>query len=218
MNLRISTLLAIAFLPCMGCRPTSEESVNSGPIATPNTSVQTEAPKRVDSLTFELALENGKFLTFRDHPVDGENYVVHEYLGRVPGIGYHLIYRRLYETGQYLLVQPRTGITTVLVDSPLVSPDQKRVLVESMDLEIGESPTVLEVWQVTSDSLRLEFQVETGSANPSSGWGPSDAHWVTGTVATFMRNYPIPNTPEMRQSPAWLVLQPSGWRIQDQRP
>jgi hypothetical protein len=213
-----ATTLAVVFLASTGCRPADRDVAKSDSAVASSTSMLIGAPKRVDSLTLELPLQNGKSLTFRDNPVEGDNFVHYEYVGPVPGIGYHLIRRQYYESVQYLLVHPRTGITSVVPDSPAVSPDQKRVLVASMNFEDGESPNSLEVWQTTSDSLLLEFQVETGDAEAMTGWGPSNAHWINATTAAFTRNYPIKNTIEMRQSPGWLVLHPSGWGIQDQRP
>ena len=211
-------LFAVVFLLSTGCRASGKEAASTDSTAARNPFAGTEGPKRVDSLTFELALENGKRLTFRDNPAEGDNYVRHEYLGRVAGIGYYLIRRQFYESVQYLLVQPRTGITAVVADSPLVSPDQKRILVASMNFADGESPNSLEVWQVASDSLRLEFRVETGAEDTMTGWGPSNARWISSDSATFTRNYPIKNTAEFRESPGWLVLHPSGWEIQDHRP
>jgi hypothetical protein len=218
MKSRATIFLAVVFLTSSSCRPADKEIVKSDSAVTSSTSSLIVAPKRVDSLTFELPLQNGKFLTFRDNPAEGDNYVHYEYVGPVPGIGYHLIRRQYYESVQYLLIHPRTGITSVVPDSPVVSPDQSRVLVASMNFEDRESPNSLEVWQTTNDSLRLEFQVETGDANAMTGWGASNAHWVNATTAGFTRNYPIKNTTQVRQSPGWLVLHATGWGIQDQRP
>ena len=213
-----TTLLAFVFLASIGCRPADKDLVSRDSSAGSATSTPMGAPKRVDSLAFELPLQSGKTLTFRDNPAEGDNFVHYEYVGPLAGIGYHLIRRQNYESVQYLLVHPRTGITAVVPDSPVVSPDHKRVLVASMNFEDGESPNSVEVWQATSDSLRLEFQAETGDAQAMTGWGPSNAYWLNATTAAFTRNYPIKNTAEVRQSPAWLVLHASGWAIQDQAP
>ena len=88
------------------------------------------------------------------------------------GPGYFQVGVSLHEGRETLLVNDRTGERTWLKAPPLISPDHKRFVTMSMDLEASYNPNEIQIWRLEPAGPVLEY-----SANFGEQWGPSDPVW-----------------------------------------
>ncbi len=161
-----------------------------------------------------LHLANGDSATFRDSTAETSTAVLFGFRGSIQPIGYYLIDLQFYEGGGYLLVSAKSGKSTISNGPPLVSPDGHRVAAANVDLESQYTPTTLTIWQVTDDSLALEWRhdfLPDGIVNDST-WGPSGLRWVSPIELRFRKTLMSGPTNEIgvaRFGPrAWSLVQP----------
>jgi hypothetical protein len=112
-----------------------------------------------------------------------------------------------YEGGTNLLVDARTGRQTKIWGMPVVSPDGRRFVALSMDLEAAYDPNGIQVWRSGGDSLEVEWQAELA-------WGPSDPRWLNDSTFS-VRAHPAPG--DMRLEVLCVVMSraPDGWRSRE---
>ena len=99
-----------------------------------------------------------KIVAFSDHPDAGADTVVHQYLGFLDAIGYHLVIRRFWEGWCYVLVSEASGEATVTSAIPYPSPSRKRAV--SVSASEAYNPNEIVIWSVTPEHLAQEYQYE----------------------------------------------------------
>jgi len=156
-----------------------------------------------------IQADSGRTVVLQDDSTEGEAYVRHEYRAHLGSIGAHLVEVTYYEGGAFLLVDARTGDSTRLSGRPVVSPDRRRFVTTSMDLEAGYDPNVIEVWRVASPRPVIEF------SHQAEGWGPSDAAWRDTATVELRKHEPTPDHSAYRTTPLWLERVGGRWAIRD---
>jgi hypothetical protein len=138
-----------------------------------------------------------------------ESAVRHFFESHLADIGYFLVKADLYEGRAFLLVNDKTGNKTWLKGPPVVSPDNKRFVTASMDLEAGYNPNEIQVWRLEPSGPELE-----SSANFGEQWGPSDPVWTDAETISFKKNVFDPGSPgQLLSTPAILRRKGNQWEL-----
>jgi hypothetical protein len=164
------------------------------------------------------ALRTGLRLTLRsrdravvleDDCSSTESAVRHFFESHLADIGYFLVKADLYEGRAFLLVNDKTGDKTWLKGPPVVSPDNRRFVAASMDLEAGYIPNEIQVWRLEPPGPKLEY-----SANFGEQWGPSDPSWKNADTISFKKNVLDPGSPShLLSTPAILRRKGNQWEL-----
>jgi len=124
-------------------------------------------------------------------------------------IGYFLVKADLYEGRAFLLVDDKTGEKTWLNAPPVISPDKRRFVTTSMDLEAGYNPNEIQVWRLEPSGPKVEY-----SANFGEQWGPSDPFWKDSDTISFKKNVLHPGSPnQFLSTPAIMQRKENQWEI-----
>jgi hypothetical protein len=142
-----------------------------------------------------------------DDTTDTDAYVRHRYVGRVPGLPFHLVHLSNIEGQAYLLVHESTGRTTAVDAPPLASPDGRRFVTASMDLAAAFDPTRLAVWRMDGDTARLEWAIEP------EGWGPAEPRWQGSDTVAFRAHHLGADPSAVGVSPGLLVRNEKHWQL-----
>jgi hypothetical protein len=210
----------VVLMLAAGCHPgdgspaqIAQRAGSSAPRTSSALPTRTVGQSQSDSSGVTISLHDGRHVVLRNNFSEGDDYVRYEYNGLITPRTYHLVKAMHYEGWTYALINPHSGHQTVVAERPLVSPDGNRVLVASMDFEVGYAPTILQVWRVGVDSLVLELGLQTGDYGSMSGWGASDARWLSATEVEFTKNWPSDDGQIARSARARLVFKRSGWAL-----
>lgn len=154
-----------------------------------------------------LRLASGLPVTLTDTLAEGDHHHRFVYLGFHPAQGLHVVALTYYEGGTVLLFHDRTGEGVLVPGAPVFSPDGRRFLSTSMDLEAGYDPNRLELWRVDPASgLRCEAVIDGGDQ-----WGPDSVAWVGPDTVRFTRAALAQRTLARRRSAERIVRARNGW-------
>lgn len=149
---------------------------------------------RIDDKCFDITLKNGSRKKLCGEPKINYSYSAPTYIfsGYIPKLGYW--FHGGYMEGSIgLVVDEETGegIKT-LMGKPVVSPNGKKFVSTSIDLDASYNHNGFEVWEKTegSYSLKLRFILED-YANPNRPkifWGATDPVWVNDNSFYFVKS------------------------------
>jgi hypothetical protein len=150
-----------------------------------------------------------RLVVLEDDCSSTESAVRHFFESHLADIGYFLVKADLYEGRAFLLVNDKTGGKTWLKGPPVISPDNRRFVTTSMDLEAGYNPNEIQVWRLAPSGPELEY-----SANFGEQWGPSGPSWKNKDTISFKKNVLHPGSPDQFLStPALLQWKENQWEI-----
>lgn len=130
-----------------------------------------------------LRLDNGGDLVLQDVEGD-EDLTRYRLAGWNEALRAYEVAVAYYEGGSNLLIDARNGHRTRVWGMPVVSPDRRRFVAHSMDLEAAYDPNGIQVWRAGGDTLELEWQSELR-------WGPSHPLWLNDSTLA-VRAHPGP--------------------------
>ncbi|HJU70179.1 MAG TPA: hypothetical protein VJ650_18230 [Gemmatimonadaceae bacterium] len=132
--------------------------------------------------TLRITTRNGGLRSLVDTIVDGGRHLRFVYDHFAPHLDAHVIREQYYEGHAYLLVNDSSGRDTLLASVPILSPDNRRFAVASLDLDAFYHPNILQVWRPAGDSVLREFEIDAGEA-----WGPDSVSWISEDTIRFVR-------------------------------
>ena len=180
--------------------------------------VDTAALASAKSNGVTVRLDDGRTIALVDSGYE-ESIMIHRDHGRLPRVPIHVVAREMWEAWDYLLVDLRTGDTISVPDAPVVSPSGRRLAVTSMDFENGYAPTVVEIWRIDPDSVRLEWREQSGESYPdNTGWGASDVRWEDDSTARFTRAIPHGEDGPVTTAPARFLFRSGKWYVEPALP
>jgi len=103
---------------------------------------------------------------------DGDDYIDYTYGGRLNNSALLVFKVGYYEKLDYLLVNLNTGKKTKTWGRPELAPDGKTLVASSFDLDVGFLHNGMQLFAVTSDSLRPVWEKEFET------WGPEEVKWA----------------------------------------
>jgi hypothetical protein len=125
-----------------------------------------------DSINLVFKLRNGEQLVLaNDTAENSDGFVVYNYLESYNQIDYWLIRTYYYEGGSYLLLNKNNGEKTWVWGPPIVSPDKKRAICCSIDLEAQFEPNGFQLLTIDNRKVTQTINVDL------THWGPSDVRW-----------------------------------------
>lgn len=115
-----------------------------------------------------------------------------------------------YRGRSVYLVNTKTGLQTQINGFPLLSPDNKRLLVYSEAHTDKENANLVVIYQIRQDKLYAEL-VLSGDDNRIQPWNPLDVRWVSADKVEFTRlHYHNGKEEQKLQS---LQLQQGKWQL-----
>lgn len=208
------------FVLLVGCGSNDGEAVrgvDSGEGAARSARAESSVERISDSV-FVVRLANGSAVRFAD-TLRGTPRGRHwTYEGTVEEIGAVLIRAAFYEGSAYLLLNGTTGDSTWLAAPPVFSPDRRRFLTASIDLEAGYAPNRIRIYRASREMVASEWTLEAEGTE----WGPSDARWLSGDTVRFVRNVQEFGSAVVEETggpfrcastPVQVVRSASDWRI-----
>jgi hypothetical protein len=161
-----------------------------------------------NGLRLELQTRD-RFVVLEDDCSAEESSIRYFFVSYLADIGYFHVKATLYEGRSFLLVNDESGEKTWLKAPPVISPDKKRFVTMSMDLEAGYNPNEIKVWRLEASGPELEY-----SANFGEQWGPSDPVWKDEDTIAFQKNILNPKSPgQLISAPALLKRKGETWEI-----
>lgn len=118
-----------------------------------------------------------------------------------------------WEGRQVLLVSLKDGTTYDVDGVPLVSPDQKRVLVHSMDIDANYDANIIAIYHVVGSRLEKEFTL-SGDGRDSEQWGPTDVRWRPSSEIEFLRVTHSSDSSGYSREPWELIKKGKNWAAQ----
>jgi hypothetical protein len=141
----------------------------------PDAKVEEIMLKKVEGATREgkaLKLQtDAGTVTFEDRINIGERSAKYYLVSIRDTLGYFYLIRVFgYESRGYILVDKKTGQTIDLYGMPIFSPDGKKFVSVSLDLEAGYIPNLIRIYELVDDKFAKEweyvYQGMKGPANP----------------------------------------------------
>lgn len=131
---------------------------------------------------------HGKPIVFVGNP-DGEGYEdyrSYHILGVLNPGRFAVILVGRYEGREVQLVSLDDGAIHEINGMPQVSPDGKRILVYSMDIDANYDANFIAIFRVVGSRLEKEFLLD-GDNHESGIWGPIYAKWFSPSRVQFLR-------------------------------
>lgn len=160
----------------------------------------------VDSL--RIVATNGKELVLARNKDESPAVAEPGVIASIEPFNLLLVIVAQWEGYELHLVNYKHGAHFKVDGWPLVSPDNKRMLIHSEAVESNYHPNQLSIYKVTGGYLRLEYFVDGDSASTYS-WGPIDPSWTDARTVHFLKKW-YGDTGEMRQR-VTLRLDRDGW-------
>lgn len=115
-----------------------------------------------------------------------------------------------YRGRSVYLINTQTGLQTQINGFPLLSPDNKRLLVYSEARSDKENANLIVIYRIRNQKLYAEL-VLSGDDNRIQPWNPLDVRWISPDKVEFIRlHYHNGEEEQKRQS---LQLQHGKWQL-----
>lgn len=97
-------------------------------------------------------------------------------------IDYYLLRVQWGEGNCWMLVNRQNGYRRYISGEPYISIDKRKILAINTDLYAGYSFNGIELYTISGDTLKMEFEKETD-------WGPSDIKWINDNQFLLKREH-----------------------------
>ncbi len=123
--------------------------------------------------TLFLKLDNGSFKKLvSDKNMETDDFSAYDYIGKISSINYYLVFVSYYEAFQYLMINAKTGKETYMCGAPAIAPNKKYLAAACCDLQAGFVFNGVEMYDIESDSLKLNWKREL------TKWGADELVWL----------------------------------------
>jgi len=115
-------------------------------------------------------------------------------------IDYYLLHVQYGEGNGWMLVNRKNGFKKNIIGEPYISPDGKRILTVNSDLIAGYSENGIELFSISGDTLKTEFQLDVDS------WGATGAKWLSDKKVIIEKEYFNSETGDINNKKKYSVL------------
>jgi hypothetical protein len=170
--------------------------------------------KKVKGVTREgetLRLQtDGGIITFEDHIHAEEGYAKY-YLADLlrPAHDYYYLIRAFgYEGSGYRLVYKKTGQTIDLYGIPIFSPDGKRFVDSSLDLDAGHHPNLIKIYNLEDNKYAIEWKHIYKDVK-----GPANPVWLNNSAIVFFEVTfdKVPTVSNLKKKPYIIERENDKW-------
>lgn len=130
--------------------------------------------------SLELTLLNSKAISFPVCDEQNDGGFNFEYYFK--DIDYYVLRVQWSEGNCWMLVNRKNGYKKYISGQPYLSIEKNKILAINTDLYGGHSFNGIQLYLVSGDSLKIEFEKETE-------WGPSDVKWVNDNQFLLKREH-----------------------------
>lgn len=132
------------------------------------------------------------------------------------GDRFYVIREQWFEGNTWLLFDRATGRVFDVGGYPLFSPDGRRFIAASEDLDAGYSPTVFDLYDVTEQGARLAFRHRSPRQPEAPGlWAARGVCWTGDDSVAYRRTHVSPSDEQTYiERPRTLSLRDGKWRIE----
>jgi hypothetical protein len=122
----------------------------------------------------ELLLDNNKKIKLKDrYPnSDNVNQKIYTYYGYSEKLSSYFIIESLYETGNNLLINKKTGVKKIIYGKPIISPDFKYFLSFQGDLAYDLIENGIQLWKINNDDYSKIWEMKL------IDWQVIDIKWI----------------------------------------
>ncbi len=111
-----------------------------------------------------------KKVVFTDSGMGDKDVQVYSFTGYYKDAKLFLVSAGFYEGHALYIINEKTGEKTTVWGVPVFSPDLKKFVCVSMDMEAGYSPNGIQIWEKRGNSFVKKYE-------KSLEWGPADPEW-----------------------------------------
>ncbi len=154
-----------------------------------------------DELVFTL--KDGQQKLLKSNLTDEDNTVEYTFMRSLDTIGYWEVLAFYYESFDYVLINQTDGRETHIWNKAVVSPDHKRILCGSTDLEAGFVPNGFQLWTIENGQLVPTWEKELND------WGAEKLIWTTDNYVWGEQTYRDSVSGELKQR---LIKMRMFWR------
>jgi hypothetical protein len=140
--------------------------------------------KNKDELVLSIA--GNKKVILRDSLANSDNteQVTYNYIGHFKEAGLYVIKVQYYETGEYILINDKTGVKTKVWGEPKLSPDKKHIVCASNAVGYDIMPNGIQMWLIQKGNLNLDWEYK------QEQWGPDGIIWENENIFYFTKHIP----------------------------
>lgn len=130
-----------------------------------------------------------------------------DHFSRADGF-YFLIRAYGYESNGYALVNKKTGQTINLYSIPIFSPDGKRIVDVSLDLDAGYQPNLIRIYKLRDKKYAIEWKHIYKDLK-----GPANPVWLNNSAIVFFEVTfdKVPTASNLRKKPFIIELENNKW-------
>ncbi|MDD5126306.1 LamG-like jellyroll fold domain-containing protein [Methylovulum sp.] len=175
------------------------------------TTIAPDLVKR-EGQTLRLRLKNGQFHNLKNREESNEDGGRdYHFQAHLPDLHSYLVWISESEGNSLLLVDTSTGAETEIWGNPVISPDHKRFLTFSMDMEASFIANGIQIWNDQVSKFVSEYDQEYND------WGPSEVKWIDNSTISITKNIPDTKTGgNYREAIAYLKLDGKGRWLLDE--
>ena len=169
--------------------------------------------KKVEGATREgkiLKLQtNAGTVTFEDRINVGEGSAKYYLVSIRDTLGYFYLIRLFgYEGRGHILIDKKTGQTINLYSMPLFSPDGKKFVDTSLDLEAGYMPNLIRIFKSDGDKFAKEWEHDYQGMK-----GPANPVWLdNGAIVFFEVTFDkVPTVANLKKKPFIVEWKNNQW-------
>jgi hypothetical protein len=155
----------------------------------------------------KLTLESGSKLVLTNADLSSERRRIYRFITFFPQTGYFLVHVSSWEGFGYRMIHGSTGKITPVVGIPAISPDLKRFVATSLDLEAGYKPNRIQIYRFGTGGLEREWHKDF------AGSGPSNASWVDPETIFYFENTSPDGGQTYKKKDRILKLGSDGWEL-----
>jgi hypothetical protein len=156
------------------------------------TTMQSQFPGKIERKGDRLIVRaaSGEEHVFQDNRDENnaDNYVAHLASSRLPGLDWLIVSSGYYEGGSQSLISLSSGALFHFDGfyDPILSPDGKRVVIYSQDMEAGYSSNYIAIHKIDQNKMELEVEFNgDGNELNKDNWGPDKPRWLDNEALAF---------------------------------
>ncbi|MBC7381858.1 MAG: hypothetical protein H7296_02560 [Bacteroidia bacterium] len=154
-----------------------------------------------DKITLHLI--NGKNIILEDSfpNSDNDDQVTYKYVGFLKEVGLYIVIAQYFESGEYLLIDNKTGSKTKVWGIPKLSPDNIHIIAASSAIGYEIMPNGIQLWKIQTNGIpKLEWEYQQNK------WSPENVEWADKNTIYVFKRTPEQLSSNNKESKSYIKL------------